>query len=422
EGRGVGLAQHVGARREQPRAVAVAATRRADLQRHHLTGRRRVGRGRERREPDDHRTRARGEHPVPGRRRLRERREPRGLHRVDVERRQRLRRQHVDVGVAPRGRLDRRDRAGVLGDAGADADVGGRAVPVAVAVVHPASLGTRCGAERADPVASGVMAHPSRSFGSVSVAMVTPMHPDGSIDIDSSRRLATHLVDSGCDALVVNGTTGESPTTHTPEKDQLISAVVDEVGDRAMVVAGAGSNDTAHAVRIAESAHRAGAHGLLVVTPYYNRPSQEGVYRHMLAIVESTPLPVMLYDIPGRTGVAIGDETLDRLAEHPQVRAVKDATGDGPPGLGRMRPTGLEFYSGDDTLNLAWLVHGAAGVVSVVGHLVAGSYAAMVSAVDDGDLETARDISARLAPVCDAIMGGGQGAVMAKAALQLQGV
>lgn len=266
------------------------------------------------------------------------------------------------------------------------------------------------------------MAHPSRSFGSVSVAMVTPMLPDGSIDIDSSRRLATHLVDSGCDALVINGTTGESPTTHTPEKDELIAAVVDAVGDRAMIIAGAGSNDTAHAVRIATSAQRAGAHGLLVVTPYYNRPSQEGVFRHMLAIVESTPLPVMLYDIPGRTGVAIGDETLDRLAEHPQVLAVKDATGNVAQGFDRMRRTGLEFYSGDDSLNLAWLVHGAAGVVSVVGHVVAGSYAAMVSAVDRGDLETARDISAKLAPVCDALMGGGQGAVMAKAALALQGV
>lgn len=266
------------------------------------------------------------------------------------------------------------------------------------------------------------MASPSRSFGSVSVAMVTPMLPDGSIDIASTRRLATHLVDSGCDALVVHGTTGESPTTHTPEKDEVTAAVVDEVGDRAMIIAGAGSNDTAHAVRIAEAAHAAGAHGLLVVTPYYNRPSQEGVYRHMLAIVESTPLPAMLYDIPGRTGVAISDDTLDQLAEHPQVQAVKDATGDVAQGFDRMRRTGLDFYSGDDSLNLAWLVHGASGVVSVVGHVVAGSYAAMVAAVDAGDLATARNISARLAPVCDAIMGGGQGAVMAKAALALQGV
>ena len=248
------------------------------------------------------------------------------------------------------------------------------------------------------------------------------MLPDGSIDIASTRRLATHLVDSGCDALVLHGTTGESPTTHTPEKDEVTAAVVEEVGDRAMIIAGAGSNDTAHAVRIAEAAYAAGAQGLLVVTPYYNRPSQEGVYRHLLAITESTPLPVMLYDIPGRTGVAIGDEIFDRLAEHPQVRAVKDATGDVAQGFDRMRRTELEFYSGDDAVNLAWLLYGGSGVVSVVGHVASGSYAALVAAVDAGDLAAARDISAKLAPVCDAVMGGGQGAVMAKAALALQGV
>lgn len=268
---------------------------------------------------------------------------------------------------------------------------------------------------------SETSARPSRTFGSVSVAMVTPMHPDGSIDIPSSRRLARHLVDSGCDALVLNGTTGESPTTHQPEKDEFVTAVVQEVGAEAMIIAGAGSNDTAHAVRIAEAAQRTGAHGILVVSPYYNRPSQEGVYRHILSVVESVDLPVMLYDIPGRTGVAIGDETLDRLAEHPRVRAVKDATGNVAQGFDRMRRTGLEFYSGDDNLNLAWLTHGASGVVSVVGHVVAGGYADMVRAIDDGDLRTARDLSAQLAPVCDALMGGGQGAVMAKAALALQG-
>ncbi len=251
--------------------------------------------------------------------------------------------------------------------------------------------------------------------------MVTPMKPDGTIDIATSRRLARHLVDSGADGLVLNGTTGESPTTHQPEKDEFVAAVVDEVGAEAMIIAGAGSNDTAHAVRIAEAAERTGVHGLLVVSPYYNRPSQEGVYRHLRAIVESTSLPAMLYDIPGRTGVAIGDEILDRLAEHPQIRAVKDATGNVAQGFDRMRRTGLEYYSGDDNLNLAWLVHGASGLVSVVSHVEAGRYAEMVGAVDSGDLYRARDLSAKLAPVVEAIMGGGQGAVMAKAALQLQG-
>jgi 4-hydroxy-tetrahydrodipicolinate synthase len=249
--------------------------------------------------------------------------------------------------------------------------------------------------------------------------MVTPFDVEGRIDLPAAQALATHLVDSGCDGLVVSGTTGESPTTHQPEKDDLVRAVVDAVGDRAMIVAGAGSNDTAHAVRMAQSAARTGAHGLLAVTPYYNRPSQEGVYRHLRAIAESTELPVMLYDIPGRTGVAIADDTLDRLAALPQVRAVKDATGNVSAGFTRMVRTGLEFYSGDDALNFAWLAHGASGVVSVVGHVAAGPYAQLVAAVDAGDLPSARRIAASLVPLVDALMGSGQGAVMAKAAMEL---
>lgn len=266
---------------------------------------------------------------------------------------------------------------------------------------------------------SRLVPRPSRTFGSVLTAMVTPFDVDGRIDIPTAQALATYLVDSGCDGIVLNGTTGESPTTHQPEKDELVRAVVDVVGDRATIVAGAGSNDTAHATRIAEAAERTGAHGLLVVTPYYNRPSQEGVYRHITAVVEATDLPAMVYDIPGRTGVAISDATLDRLAERPQIRAVKDATGNVDQGFRRMLRTGLEFYSGDDGLNFAWLAHGASGVVSVVGHVVAGSYAEMVAAVDAGDLVSARRIAAGLVPIVTAIMGGGQGAVMAKAAMEL---
>ena len=260
---------------------------------------------------------------------------------------------------------------------------------------------------------------PSRTFGSVLSAMVTPFDVEGRLDIPAAQALATHLVDSGCDGLVVSGTTGESPTTHQPEKDGLVRAVVAAVGDRATIVAGAGSNDTAHAVRIAQCAERAGAHGILVVTPYYNRPSQEGVYRHLRTIVESTELPAMLYDIPGRTGVAIADDTLDRLAELPQVRAVKDATGNVGAGFARMVRTGLEFYSGDDALNLAWLAQGGSGVVSVVGHVAAGPYAQLVAAVDAGDLASARRIASSLVPLVQAVMGRGQGAVFAKAAMEL---
>lgn len=261
--------------------------------------------------------------------------------------------------------------------------------------------------------------HPQRTFGAVLTAMVTPFDVEGRIDLSAAQALATHLVDSGSDGLVLSGTTGESPTTHQPEKDDLVRAVVEAVGDRATIVAGAGSNDTAHAVRMAQSAARTGAHGLLVVTPYYNRPSQEGVYRHIRTIAESTDLPVMIYDIPGRTGVGIADETLDRLAVVPQVRAVKDATGDVGAGFARMVRTGLEFYSGDDALNLAWLAQGAAGVVSVVAHVAAGPYVQMVAAIDEGDLATARRIAASLVPLVDAVMGGGQGAVTAKAAMEL---
>ena len=263
---------------------------------------------------------------------------------------------------------------------------------------------------------------PARVFGSVSVAMVTPFHEDGSLDIDSAVHLANHLVNEGCDSILLSGTTGESPTTHQPEKDDLVREVKAALKGRAFVLAGAGSNDTAHAVRIAQGAQEAGADGLLVVAPYYNRPSQEGVYQHILAITEASDLPVMIYDIPGRTGVRLEFDTLRRLAEHPRILGVKDATGDVAGGFVKMAETGLEYYSGDDGLNFAWLAHGASGVISVAGHVIASQLRALVSAVDAGDLPTARAEAVKQLPVIDAIMGGGQGAVMAKEALKLTGV
>ena len=263
---------------------------------------------------------------------------------------------------------------------------------------------------------------PARVFGSVSVAMVTPFHEDGSLDIDSAVHLADHLVNEGCDSILLSGTTGESPTTHQPEKDDLVREVKAALKGRAFVLAGAGSNDTAHAVRIAQGAQEAGADGLLVVAPYYNRPSQEGVYQHILAITEASDLPVMIYDIPGRTGVRLEFDTLRRLAEHPRILGVKDATGDVAGGFVKMAETGLEYYSGDDGLNFAWLAHGASGVISVAGHVIASQLRALVSAVDAGDLPTARAEAVKQLPVIDAIMGGGQGAVMAKEALKLTGV
>lgn len=262
---------------------------------------------------------------------------------------------------------------------------------------------------------------PSRSFGSVGVAMVTPFTPEGEIDVEAAQNLAVSLVDDGADMILLAGTTGEAPTTHLPEKQTLLREVKDALAGRAMLVAGAGSNDTAHAVRIGVGSQEAGAQGLLINAPYYNRPSQEGVYRHIMAVVEATDLPVMIYDIPGRTGVKITDDTLARLAEHERVLAVKDATGDVEQGFERMEATGLEYYSGDDGLNFAWLTHGASGVVSVVAHADAHSWREMIREVDAGDLPGARAVAQRMRPLVRAIMGGGQGAVMAKEALALQG-
>jgi 4-hydroxy-tetrahydrodipicolinate synthase len=195
------------------------------------------------------------------------------------------------------------------------------------------------------------------------------------------------------------------------------------VGDRVHVVAGVGTNDTRHSVELAEQAAKAGAHGLLVVTPYYSKPPADGLLAHFTVVADATELPVMVYDIPGRAGVRIGTPTLLRLAEHPRIVAVKEATGDLFAGSEVMARTDLAYYSGDDPLNLAWLAHGAAGVVSVVGHVAGPQYSRMVAAVDAGDLDTARAVHTMLTPVVRQIMSPqSQGAIRAKAALQLTGV
>jgi len=263
---------------------------------------------------------------------------------------------------------------------------------------------------------------PARPFGAVLTAMVTPMTADGEVDLESAVRLATHLVDNGHDGLVLNGTTGEAPTTHAPEKAALIEAVASAVGDRAWVVAGAGSNDTAHAVRMAEQAAEAGAHGLLVVSPYYSRPSQEGVYRHIRSVADSTDLPVMLYDVPGRTGVRIAPATVARLAEHERVVAVKDASGDLYGAASAIARTGLAWYSGDDSAYLALLAHGAAGVVSVVGHVAGRRLAELTAAFDAGDHARALQIFLSIVPAIDALNSAGFQAVFAKAAAEALGL
>lgn len=262
----------------------------------------------------------------------------------------------------------------------------------------------------------------ARPFGALLTAMVTPFDAGGALDPSAAQRLAVHLVDAGCDGIVVSGTTGESPTTADAEKEELLRAVVEAVGARAHVVAGVGTNDTRHSVELARAAEKAGATGLLVVTPYYSKPPQQGLEAHFRAVADATGLPVMLYDIPSRAGVPIRTETLVRLAEHERIVAVKDAKDDLYEGSWVMARTDLAFYSGTDALNLAWLTHGAAGMVSVVGHVAAATYARMITAVDTGDLVAARAEHTRLLPAVRGVMTRTQGAIMAKAGVQLQGV
>ncbi|MGC0414710.1 4-hydroxy-tetrahydrodipicolinate synthase [Embleya sp. AB8] len=262
---------------------------------------------------------------------------------------------------------------------------------------------------------------PHTPFGRVLTAMVTPFTADGALDLPGAQRLASHLVDAGNDGLVVSGTTGESPTTSDAEKEQLVRAVVEAVGDRAFVLAGVGTNDTRHSVELARQAQAAGAHGLLVVTPYYNKPPQEGLYRHFTTVADATELPVLLYDIPGRSAVPVETETLVRLAEHPRIVANKDAKGDLTSASWVMARTDMVYYSGEDMLNLPLLSIGAVGVVSVVGHLVSAELRAMIDAYTGGDVAKAREIHQRLLPVYTGIFRT-QGVILTKAALGLQGL
>ena len=262
---------------------------------------------------------------------------------------------------------------------------------------------------------------PGRPFGQVLVAMITPFTASGAIDLDGAQRLAAHLVDLGCDGLVLSGTTGESPTTTDAEKHDLIRAVVKAVGERATIVAGAGTYDTAHSVHLAQDAQKAGAHGLLLVTPYYSRPPQAGLVAHFSTVANAVDLPVMLYDIPPRTVVPIEVDTLCRLAEHPRIVAVKDAKGDLRAGVETMARTGLAYYCGDDALNLPWLSVGGVGFVSVIGHVVADRLRHMLNSFESGDVATAREINTGLLPVLHAF-GKLGGVIFSKAALRLRGI
>ena len=262
----------------------------------------------------------------------------------------------------------------------------------------------------------------ARPFGRLLTAMVTPFTADGGLDVAGAQRLATHLVDEQRhDGLVINGTTGESATTTDEEKERLLRAVVEAVGDRAAVVAGAGTNDTAHTVHLAQAAEKAGADGLLLVTPYYNKPPAAGVLAHFRAAADATGLPAMLYDIPARSGVAIGSENLVRLAEHPRVAAVKDALGDLEASSWVLARTDLAYYSGDDKVTLPLLSIGAVGVVGVPTHVVGGRTKDMIIAYERGDVAAALAAHRSMLPVYTGFFRT-QGAILAKAALRLAGL
>jgi 4-hydroxy-tetrahydrodipicolinate synthase len=262
----------------------------------------------------------------------------------------------------------------------------------------------------------------SAPFGQMVTAMITPMTPDGAVDYDGAGRLAEYLVtDMRNDALVLNGTTGEAPTTTDAEKERLIQVVLEAVGSRAQVVAGVGTNITAHTIELARRAEQAGAHGLLVVTPYYSKPPQPALEAHFTAVADATGLPMLIYDIPGRTGAAVATETLVRLAAHPRIVGVKDAKDDASATSHVLARTDLIYYCGTDMLNLPWLSLGAVGFISVVGHVVGDRLHEMIDAFGAGDVAGARQLHYELIPVYDGLFRN-QGAVMTMAALDLLGL
>jgi 4-hydroxy-tetrahydrodipicolinate synthase len=259
------------------------------------------------------------------------------------------------------------------------------------------------------------------TFGSVITAMVTPFGVDGKLDVAAIAPLANHLVNLGNDGIVVNGTTGESATVDDDEKLTVLQEVINAVGGKAKVIAGVGSNDTAHSIRLAKDAKRVGADASLIVTPYYNKPSADGLYAHFIAVTEATDLPVMIYDIPGRSAIAIPKDVMMRLAEHPLILANKDARADLAFSTEMIRNSGLQWFSGDDILNLPMLSIGAHGFVSVCGHLVADRLKQMRDAFVSGNIETALKLNQDLVPVYTSVMSTIPGVMAVKAALSLQG-
>ena len=258
-------------------------------------------------------------------------------------------------------------------------------------------------------------------FGRLITAMVTPFAKDGSIDWDGVAKLATHLADHGHDAIAVNGTTGEAPTTKSSEKLEIIKVVKSTVGSRVKVLSGAGDNETSYTVEQAKRSAEAGADGLLIVAPYYNKPPQAGIEAHFKVVSQATDLPIMMYDIPGRTGVEIESDTIVRLFELPNIVALKDAKGNLAATSEVIARCGIPVYSGDDILNLPFLSIGAVGFVSVCGHTVGHELKAMLDAWFAGDTARALEIHQKLIPVFKGTFRT-QGAILTKAAMTLMGL
>ncbi len=250
--------------------------------------------------------------------------------------------------------------------------------------------------------------------------MVTPFTTDGDVDLITAGKLAAQLVDSGSDGLLICGTAGEASTLEDQERADLVRTVKETVGNRAAVIAGTGTNDTARSINLARTAAKAGADGQLVVTPYYNKPTQAGVIEHFTRIAAGTELPIMLYDIPARAGIAISTDTMQRLAENPRIVALKDAKADFNATTVILAETDLAVYAGDDALALPWLAAGAAGLVSVSAHVAPNLFRQLIDAAHTGDLIRARRCHFELAPLVRAVMDHIPAAVAAKHILHLQ--
>ena len=264
------------------------------------------------------------------------------------------------------------------------------------------------------------MSFPSSPFGNMVTAMITPFKADGTLDLAGAEVLANHLVDLGNDGLVINGTTGESATTTEEEKNNLLAAVIGAVGDRAKVIAGVGSNDTAHTAMLAKDAERIGADAILVVTPYYNKPTQAGLIAHFTHVADLCGLPMMMYDIPGRSVVPIEVDTMLKLAEHPRILANKDAKNNFEAASRVITNSKLQWFSGEDILNLPLLTIGAVGCVSVVGHVAADRIKKMMGLYFDGDVADATKMHKELTPVYYGVMGKMPGVMSVKAYLNMK--